>query len=155
MSFTETKLEATFIELPGQEEFFHHLGYNIARKPRRIINRGRFKKNPVNTQHQLQTLPDRTSSHSTQKYGARMLVKSNKEFTMNDMYFRILRVALVFLISNLYILFPVYAQKADKPTGVYDGNIGSDKIILVAESENADFMKGYFVLNRGKAVEEV
>jgi hypothetical protein len=49
----------------------------------------------------------------------------------------------------------VYAQKADKPTGVYDGNIGSDKIILVAESEDADFMKGYFVLNRGKAVEEV
>jgi len=71
------------------------------------------------------------------------------------MDFRILRVALVFLVSNLYFLFPVSAQKADKHGGIYDGNIGSDKIILVSESENPDLMRGYFVLNRGKAVEEV
>jgi hypothetical protein len=65
------------------------------------------------------------------------------------------RFALVLIISNLYFLFSVFAQKTDKQGIIYDGNIGSDKIILVAESEDSDFMKGYFVLNRGKAVEEV
>lgn len=68
---------------------------------------------------------------------------------------RILSFALAFIITNLYFLFSASAQTADKPKGIYDGNIGSDKIILVAESEDADFMKGFFVLNRGKAVEEV
>ena len=68
---------------------------------------------------------------------------------------RILSFTFAFIITNLYFLFPVSAQKADKHGGIYDGNIGNDKIILVAESEDADFMKGYFVLNRGKAVEEV
>jgi len=68
---------------------------------------------------------------------------------------RILSFTFAFIITNLYFLFPVSAQKADKHGGIYDGNVGSDNIILVAESEDADFMKGYFVLNRGKAVEEV
>jgi acetyl esterase/lipase len=49
----------------------------------------------------------------------------------------------------------VSAQKADKQGRIYDGNIGNDKIILIADSEDPVFMKGYFVLNRGKAVEEV
>lgn len=71
------------------------------------------------------------------------------------MDFRIHRVALVFLISSLYFLNPGYAQPNKKPEPVYDGNIGSDKLILVAEREDAGFVKGYFVLNRGKAVEEV
>ena len=71
---------------------------------------------------------------------------------MSSCYFRF---TFICIITNLYFLFPVYAQKTDKPTVFYDGNIGSDKIILVAESENADFMKGYFLLNHGKAVEEV
>ena len=75
-----------------------------------------------------------------------------KKINMNSYNFRF---TFIFMISNLFFLFPVSAQKADKPKGVYDGNIGSDNIILVAESEDADFMKGYFVLNRGKAVEEV
>jgi pimeloyl-ACP methyl ester carboxylesterase len=67
----------------------------------------------------------------------------------------IFRFALIFLINGLCFLFSASAQIADKPKGIYDGNIGNDKIILVAENEDADFMKGYFVLNRGKAVEEV
>ena len=71
------------------------------------------------------------------------------------MDFRILSFALAFIITNLYFQFPVSAKTADKPRGIYDGNVGRDKIILVAESEDAVFMKGYFVLNRGKAVEEV
>jgi pimeloyl-ACP methyl ester carboxylesterase len=68
---------------------------------------------------------------------------------------RILSFALAFIICNLYFLFPLSAQTADKARRIYDGNIGNDKIILVTESEDADFMKGYFVLNRGEAVEEV
>jgi len=71
------------------------------------------------------------------------------------MDFRILRVALVFLISNQYFLIHVYAQNTEHTKGIYDGNIGSNTLILVAERKDADFMKGYFVLNRGKAVEEV
>lgn len=66
-----------------------------------------------------------------------------------------LRFTFIFIFINLCFLFPLSAQTSEKPGGIYDGNIGSDKIILVAESEDADFMKGYFVLNRGKAVEEV
>ncbi len=38
--------------------------------------------------------------------------------------------------------------------GVYDGNIGSDRIVLVVEDSNPEKVKGYFVLTRGKAVEE-
>lgn len=74
---------------------------------------------------------------------------------MNDMDFHFLRLAVVFLISNLYFLFPGFSQKHEKSEKVYDGNIGNDNLILVAEREDADFMKGFFVLNRGNAVEEV
>jgi acetyl esterase/lipase len=46
------------------------------------------------------------------------------------------------------------AQTTVNPANVWDGNIGTDKIILVSETKTTDFMKGVFVLNRGKAVEE-
>jgi pimeloyl-ACP methyl ester carboxylesterase len=71
------------------------------------------------------------------------------------MIFCSFRFALPFIISNLFFLFSVNAQPVVQNKSVYDGNIGSDKIILVSESEDPVFMKGYFVLNRGKAVEEV
>jgi hypothetical protein len=71
---------------------------------------------------------------------------------MNSSNFRFIFIC---IITNLYFLFPVSAQKADKYGCIYDGNVGRDKIILVSESENPDLMRGYFVLNRGKAVEEV
>lgn len=38
--------------------------------------------------------------------------------------------------------------------GIYDGKIGNDQIVLVVEDTNSEIVKGYFVLNRGKAVEE-
>lgn len=38
--------------------------------------------------------------------------------------------------------------------GVYDGKIGADQVILVAEKYDSTILKGRFVLNRGKAVEE-
>lgn len=71
---------------------------------------------------------------------------------MNCCHFRI---AFIFKLLFLYFLFPAFAQTDKKYEAVYDGNIGNDKLIIVAERDDADFMKGYFVLNRGKAVEEV
>lgn len=38
--------------------------------------------------------------------------------------------------------------------GIYDGKIGNDQIILIVEETNPEIVKGYFVLNRNKAVEE-
>jgi len=71
------------------------------------------------------------------------------------MNFCLYRFAFIFKLLFLYFLFPAFAQTDKKNDAVYDGNIGSDKLILVAEREDAGFMKGYFILNRGKAVEEV
>ncbi|MDO9614390.1 MAG: alpha/beta hydrolase, partial [Bacteroidota bacterium] len=38
--------------------------------------------------------------------------------------------------------------------GVYDGKIGDDQIILVVEEINSEIVKGFYVLNRNRAVEE-
>ena len=38
--------------------------------------------------------------------------------------------------------------------GVYDGKIGNDQIVLVVENSDSDMLKGFFVQNRGKAIEE-
>ncbi len=65
------------------------------------------------------------------------------------------RFVLTFTITNLYFLFIVNAQSDNRHKSVFDGNVGDDKIILVEESKDPVFMKGFFVLNRGKAVEEV
>ncbi len=64
------------------------------------------------------------------------------------------RFAASFITAYLHFLLPVNAQTNTIPPTVYDGNVGTDKIILVAESKGAIFMKGHFVLNQGKAVEE-
>jgi pimeloyl-ACP methyl ester carboxylesterase len=54
-----------------------------------------------------------------------------------------------------YLAFSLQTFSKNAPgTGVYDGVIGVDKIILVAESSDSTILKGNFVLNRGKAVEE-
>jgi hypothetical protein len=61
----------------------------------------------------------------------------------------------------LYLLFQVIflasaeAQIASQQPGIFDGNVGADKIILVEESKKDDLLKGLFVLNRGRSVEEV
>lgn len=65
------------------------------------------------------------------------------------------RFALACFITNLYFLFSVNAQSPIQQKTVFDGSINGDKIILVEERQNAGFTKGYFVLNRGKAVEDV
>ncbi|HSH20793.1 MAG TPA: alpha/beta hydrolase fold domain-containing protein, partial [Draconibacterium sp.] len=71
------------------------------------------------------------------------------------MNLRNFRFVLACTITNLYFLFTVHAQPADKHKAIYDGSIGDDKIILVEDSKDPVFIKGYFLMNRGKAVEEM
>lgn len=47
-----------------------------------------------------------------------------------------------------------YSQNTFPEKGVYDGKIGSDPMILVIGDSNAESLKGNYVLNRGRAVEE-
>lgn len=63
--------------------------------------------------------------------------------------------SLALTITSLCFIFAVNAQSAKHRNTVYSGNIGRDKIILVEESVDPVFMKGFFVVNRGKAVEDV
>ena len=48
----------------------------------------------------------------------------------------------------------IFAQKSIPDQGIYDGKIGNDQIILISEKTDTALFKGYFVINRGKAVEE-
>ncbi len=75
--------------------------------------------------------------------------------TFYTMIFCNLRFALACVAACLYFSFTVNAQPSGLHQSVYDGYIDSDKIILVKESKDPVFMKGYFVVNRGKAVEDV
>lgn len=47
-----------------------------------------------------------------------------------------------------------FSQSGFPQKGIYDGQIGSDPMILVVGESDAEMVKGYYVLNRGKAVEE-
>jgi dienelactone hydrolase len=66
----------------------------------------------------------------------------------------ILAVLLPILILQLTINQNLFGQKSIPDQGIYDGKIGNDQIILVSEKTDTTIFKGYFVLNRGKAVEE-
>jgi len=60
------------------------------------------------------------------------------------------------LVALFFVVFchSLYASNENPETGIYDGTIGSDQIILIAESMNNNLLKGNFVISRGKAVEE-
>lgn len=66
-----------------------------------------------------------------------------------------LRFTVALTIVNLFGLLSVNAQTAAQQLAIYDGSIDNDEIILIQETKDPVFLKGYFVLNRGKAVEEV
>jgi pimeloyl-ACP methyl ester carboxylesterase len=55
----------------------------------------------------------------------------------------------------LFLTHPLFSQSSGKTQKLYDGRVGADKIVLVNEAADPGFLKGYFVLNRGKSVEEV
>jgi len=46
------------------------------------------------------------------------------------------------------------AQSVSPEKGIYDGKIGNDQLILIADKADSSLFKGHFVQNRGKAVEE-
>lgn len=49
---------------------------------------------------------------------------------------------------------PVFSQSNFPGKGTYDGKIGNDPLILVVDDSDSTLVKGFYVLNRGKAVEE-
>ncbi len=58
--------------------------------------------------------------------------------------------AAILLFSN-----PLFPQLTGKAQNFYDSRVGTDKIVLVNEAADPGYLKGFFVLNRGKSVEEV
>lgn len=60
----------------------------------------------------------------------------------------------VLLLLNWGIDHSVFSQNSFPLKGTYDGKIGNDPVILVVDDNQAEIIKGYYVLNRGKAVEE-
>lgn len=62
------------------------------------------------------------------------------------------RLFLVFIF--LYLALFTAAQSNIPRKGIYDGNIGNDQLILTADKSDSVLVKGFFVKNRGKALEE-
>ncbi|HET6558903.1 MAG TPA: alpha/beta hydrolase [Prolixibacteraceae bacterium] len=60
----------------------------------------------------------------------------------------------VLLLLNWGIGPEAFSQNYFPGEGTYDGKIGNDQVILVVDDSDPERMKGYYVLNRGKAVEE-
>jgi hypothetical protein len=60
------------------------------------------------------------------------------------------------LFISCLLATTVLAKSNDQPltTGTYDVVIGNEKTILIVESADNDHTNGFFVLNRGKAVED-
>ena len=60
----------------------------------------------------------------------------------------------VLLLMNWGIGTAAFSQNNFPMKGTYDGKIGNDPVILVVDDSNPEIMKGFYVLNREKAVEE-
>jgi len=60
------------------------------------------------------------------------------------------------LIFLLFLILSVRtnAQPQIPKAGTFDGKIGNDQLILIADKSDSSMVKGFFVKNRGKAVEE-
>jgi pimeloyl-ACP methyl ester carboxylesterase len=63
----------------------------------------------------------------------------------------LISIPLFFLLFHMH---PDASAQVIAEKGIYDCTIGNDKVILIAESASPELVKGYFVLNQGKAVEE-
>lgn len=61
---------------------------------------------------------------------------------------------LFYLLFILFLSAKINAQPRIPEKGIYDGKIGNDQIILIADQSDSSMVKGYFVQSRGKAVEE-
>jgi len=61
---------------------------------------------------------------------------------------------LFYLLFVLFFVVRVNAQPQVSGNGTYDGKIGTNQLILIADKSDSALLKGYFVQNRGRAVEE-
>jgi len=61
---------------------------------------------------------------------------------------------LLILGFNSTISQQAFSQNKFPEKGIYDGKIGGDRMVLVVMQSDRETLKGYFVMNRGKAVEE-
>lgn len=61
---------------------------------------------------------------------------------------------LFYLLFALFFVIRVNAQPQVPGNGTYDGKIGANQLILIADKFDSALLKGYFVQSRGKAVEE-
>jgi Esterase/lipase len=61
---------------------------------------------------------------------------------------------LLYLLVILFLSAKINAQPRIPHKGTYDGTIGINQIILIADKSDSSIVKGFFVQNRGKAVEE-
>lgn len=66
-----------------------------------------------------------------------------------------LNICLVIVLGLFGFSLSGFSQDKQPEPGVFDGTVGTDRLVLVAENSESELVKGYFVLNRGKAVEEV
>ena len=66
----------------------------------------------------------------------------------------LLSKSLKFLLVILLAGNCAKAQTVTPTTGIYDGAIGNNQLILIADKADSTILKGTFVQNRGKAVEE-
>lgn len=73
---------------------------------------------------------------------------------MNSVNSHSIPALLLVMLLSWGINTPGISQNKFPKKGTYDGKIGDDAIILVVDDSNPEMTKGYFVLNRGKAVEE-
>lgn len=60
----------------------------------------------------------------------------------------------IYWLIVLFLAVKADAQSQIPANGIYDGKIGSNQLILIADKSDPALLKGYFVQNRGKAVEE-
>ena len=65
----------------------------------------------------------------------------------------------IFFLLLILLLSPAMGPKAFcqnkfPEKGIYDGGIGNEPMILVVRESDSEIVKGYYVLSRGKAVEE-
>jgi dienelactone hydrolase len=60
----------------------------------------------------------------------------------------------IFILLFFFCTIKSGGQTTNPVTGIYDGKVGNDQLILIADKSDSSLVKGFFVQSRGKAVEE-
>jgi len=64
-------------------------------------------------------------------------------------------VRLVLLLCSILFGSQISAIEVNPEKGIYDGKIGEDQLIIIADNSDSVFLRGFFVVNKGKSVEDV